>query len=54
MNTTILSLGVKEDPPSAKPVGIAVVGCGYWGMNYVRIFNEMTDARVVAVNGAGL
>src|SRR5256884_567297 len=49
MNTTILSLGVKENSANAKPLGIAVVGCGYWGMNYVRIFNEMTDARVVAV-----
>jgi len=49
MNTTILALGAKENPPSAKPVGIAVVGCGYWGMNYVRIFNELMDARVVAV-----
>jgi predicted dehydrogenase len=49
MNTTILALGAKENPPSAKPVGIAVVGCGYWGMNYVRIFNELVDARVVAV-----
>ena len=49
MNTTILSLGAKENPANAKPLGIAVVGCGYWGMNYVRIFNEMTDARVVAV-----
>src|SRR5438046_3216834 len=49
MNTTILQLGVRENPANAKPLGIAVVGCGYWGMNYVRIFNEMTDARVVAV-----
>src|SRR5256886_7486497 len=49
MNTTILSLGVKENSANAKPLGIAVIGCGYWGMNYVRIFNEMTDARVVAV-----
>src|SRR2546430_7486631 len=49
MNTTILSLGAKENPANAKPLGIAVIGCGYWGMNYVRIFNEMTDARVVAV-----
>jgi predicted dehydrogenase len=49
MNTTILALGEKENPPGAKPVGIAVVGCGYWGMNYVRIFNELVDARVVAV-----
>lgn len=30
-------------------LGIAVVGCGYWGMNYVRIFNELLDSRVVAV-----
>lgn len=28
---------------------IAVVGCGYWGMNYVRIFNELPETRVVAV-----
>ena len=26
-----------------------MIGCGYWGMNYVRIFNELTDSRVVAV-----
>ena len=49
MNTTILALGAKENPPGTKPVGIAVVGCGYWGMNYVRIFNELVEARVVAV-----
>lgn len=30
-------------------LGVAVVGCGYWGMNYVRIFNELLDSRVVAV-----
>jgi len=33
----------------ATPVRIAVIGCGYWGMNYVRVFNELPDARVVAV-----
>ena len=49
MNTAILSLGVKQNPPSAKPLGIAVIGCGYWGMNYVRIFNELVESRVVAV-----
>jgi predicted dehydrogenase len=49
MNTTILPIGAKENPPSTKPVGVAVVGCGYWGMNYVRIFNELVDSRVVAV-----
>lgn len=31
------------------PLRIAVVGCGYWGMNYVRAFNELLDARVVAI-----
>ena len=32
-----------------RPLGIAIVGCGYWGTNYVRIFNELTESRVVAV-----
>src|SRR6266446_3313212 len=49
MNTTIPALGAKENPRGAKPVGIAVVGCGYWGMNYVRIFSELVNARVAAV-----
>ena len=31
------------------PTGIAIVGCGYWGMNYVRVFNEMPDASVRVV-----
>jgi predicted dehydrogenase len=49
MNSAILSLGVKQNPKGAKPLGIAVIGCGYWGMNYVRIFNELVESRVVAV-----
>jgi len=49
MNSAILSLGVKQNPSVAKPLGIAVIGCGYWGMNYVRIFNELVESRVVAV-----
>jgi predicted dehydrogenase len=28
---------------------VAVVGAGYWGMNYIRIFSELVDARVVLV-----
>jgi dTDP-4-amino-4,6-dideoxygalactose transaminase/predicted dehydrogenase len=35
--------------PESRPTGIAIIGCGYWGMNYVRVFSEMPDARVVAV-----
>jgi predicted dehydrogenase len=30
-------------------LGVLVVGCGYWGRNYVRIFQEMPSTRVVAV-----
>lgn len=30
-------------------VGIAILGCGYWGINYVRVFNDMPESRVVAV-----
>jgi predicted dehydrogenase len=49
MNPAILSLGIKQNLTSAKPLGIAVIGCGYWGMNYVRIFNELVESRVVTV-----
>ncbi len=31
-------------------VGVAVVGCGYWGPNMVRNFAELDAARVVAVS----
>ena len=31
------------------PLNIAIVGCGYWGVNYARIFNELSGARAVAV-----
>ena len=33
----------------AGQVGIAVLGCGYWGINYVRVFSELPEARVVVV-----
>jgi predicted dehydrogenase len=49
MNSAILSLGVKQNLPGVRPLGIAVIGCGYWGTNYVRIFNELVESRVVAV-----
>lgn len=31
------------------PIGVAILGCGYWGINYVRVFSELPEARVVAV-----
>lgn len=30
-------------------IGVAVLGCGYWGVNYVRVLSELPEARVVAV-----
>jgi predicted dehydrogenase len=30
-------------------VGVAIVGCGYWGINYVRVLNEIPESRVIAV-----
>lgn len=30
-------------------IGIAVIGCGYWGGNYIRTLSEMPDAAVVIV-----
>jgi predicted dehydrogenase len=34
---------------TTKPIGVAVIGCGYWGANYVRVFNELPEARVCAI-----
>jgi len=31
------------------PIGLLLIGCGYWGRNYVRIFDELPGANVVAV-----
>ena len=33
----------------ADQIGVAILGCGYWGINYVRIFSELPEARVVVV-----
>jgi predicted dehydrogenase len=30
-------------------VGVAIVGCGYWGVNHVRVFSEIPESRVIAV-----
>src|SRR5258708_31290598 len=49
MSSTIQSIALPTIPPVAAPSRIAVVGCGYWGMNYVRIFNEVLDPRLVAI-----
>lgn len=30
-------------------VGIAVLGCGYWGINYARVFSELANARLKVI-----
>lgn len=30
-------------------IGIAIIGAGYWGVNYVRMFSELAQSRVVVV-----
>lgn len=32
-----------------KKIGVAILGCGYWGVNYVRVFNEVSNARVAVI-----
>ncbi len=29
--------------------GMAIIGCGYWGINYIRVFNELPQTQVIAV-----
>lgn len=36
---------------SREGLGVAVIGCGHWGMNYLRVFRELPDIdHVVAVD----
>jgi predicted dehydrogenase len=37
-----------EERIAPRQKGIAVLGCGYWGVNYLRVINELTGSRVVA------
>jgi len=30
-------------------VNVAIIGCGYWGINYVRVFSETRDSKIVLV-----
>ncbi|MFL5735303.1 MAG: Gfo/Idh/MocA family protein [Chloroflexia bacterium] len=30
-------------------LGVAVIGCGYWGINYVRVMTELSGSRVVVI-----
>jgi predicted dehydrogenase len=35
--------------PVTDPTRVTVIGCGYWGMNYVRVLSELPDALVAGV-----
>jgi len=28
-------------------IGIGIIGCGYWGINYVRVFSELPNSQVI-------
>ncbi len=30
-------------------LGIAIIGCGYWGVNYVRVFEELPETYVATI-----
>jgi len=30
-------------------INVAIIGCGCWGVNYIRVFEELPDSQVVAV-----
>ena len=34
---------------SKRPVGVAIIGAGYWGVNYVRVFRDLPGAELVVV-----
>jgi predicted dehydrogenase len=35
-------------PETKAQVNVAVIGCGYWGPNWLRNFQQLSDSRVVA------
>ncbi len=45
MSATITA-GRKLDDPGAAPVGVAVVGLGYWGPNLLRVLSDKPEAEV--------
>jgi len=42
---SVLEMPVETELTSRQK-GIAVIGCGYWGVNYLRVFNELPSTRV--------
>lgn len=40
---------MRRNTGSDDPTGVAVVGCGYWGINYVRVLSELPDGQPLVV-----
>ena len=44
-----------QQPPSptannkTKPVGVALIGCGYWGQNYARCLTQVNEANLLVI-----
>ena len=36
-----------QEGDSAGSFGVAVVGCGYWGVNYLRLLRELPQVKAV-------
>ena len=32
-----------------KPFNVAIIGCGYWGVNYARVFQELPTVQLAAI-----
>src|SRR5207249_7268658 len=52
MSVTIPSLGMNAVPMVSNPLGIAVVGCGYWGTNYVDRKSTRLNSSYVSISYA--
>lgn len=39
----------QESATQPGSLGVAIIGCGYWGVNYVRVFSELPGAHVAAI-----
>ncbi len=46
---TLENIQIQGEVFMDKQLGIAIIGTGYWGINYVRVFNELPQTKVVAV-----
>lgn len=38
----------EQEQPLIGGLGVAVIGCGYWGINYIRVLTELMEVETVA------